>query len=252
MKLSRRPRETASIPDSVHRRLNMYALAASATGASMLALAQPADARIIYTPAHVRIGLDGVHDYHLDINHDGTTDFSLKIVRTIASTFKGYALGVYGHRGNFIQSIRHGGAHWARALTKGQMVNCKPYCSSLAWMAHIRYNGSGQASTYSWINVANKYLGLRFAIKGKSHYGWARLNVKVVGHKLAATLTGYAYETIPNKPIIAGATERPDDASPTASLVRQTPEPVSLGVLARGALGLPIWRREERAAAAKP
>ena len=64
-----------------------------------------------------------------------------------------------------------------------------------------------------WANdgngVKNRYLGLKFAIKGKTHYGWARLNVSMTGPlqvNITATLTGYAYETIPNKPIITGKT----------------------------------------------
>ena len=61
-----------------------------------------------------------------------------------------------------------------------------------------------------------------------------------------ATLTGYAYETIPKKAIIAGQTKGPDDMSveaPNASLTMPTPEPASLGVLAMGASGLSIRRR---------
>jgi len=58
-------------------------------------------------------------------------------------------------------------------------------------------------------------MGIRFKIKGKSHFGWARLSVTeaAIGpayHRIYATLTGYAYETIPNKPIIAGRTHGPD------------------------------------------
>lgn len=233
MRRSPRPSNTSNLSEIVQHQLNMYALAAGAGGVSMLALAQPAEAKIIYTPSHVRIGLHGAHDYRLDLNHDGTTDFNLKIVTTTAMTFKGYALGVYGQKHNLVESTRHGGAHWALALKRGQSVNCKPSCSSIAWMAHIRYNNSGQASTYSWINVTNRYLGLKFTIKGKPHYGWARLNVKVVGHKLAATLTGYAYETVPNKPIVAGKTEDDPD---------MMVEPATLGHLAAGGAAIPGWR----------
>jgi hypothetical protein len=53
----------------------MYALAASAAGVSLLALTPPAEAKIIYTPAHRVIG---PHDsYNIDLNHDGTTDFTI-------------------------------------------------------------------------------------------------------------------------------------------------------------------------------
>jgi hypothetical protein len=48
---------------------------------------------------------------------------------------------------------------------------------------------------------------------------------------------------------IAGATKGPDEAEPTASLKTRTPEPATLGVLALGAPGLSIWKREESVAA---
>jgi hypothetical protein len=74
-------------------------------------------------------------------------------------------------------------------------------------------------------------LGLQFVITGKSHYGWARLNESCTvraprGKGIKALLTGYAYETIPNKPIVTGKTKGPDVI---------TLEPGSLGALAAGA-----------------
>lgn len=60
----------------------------------------------------------------------------------------------------------------------------------------------------------DRYLGLKFVVHGKVHYGWARLSVRL-GHDrqledVSGTLTGYAYETVPNKPIIAGKTTGAD------------------------------------------
>ncbi len=53
---SRRPRTTSKLSDSVHHRLNMYAFAASAAGVGMLALALPAQAKVVYTKAYLSIG----------------------------------------------------------------------------------------------------------------------------------------------------------------------------------------------------
>lgn len=59
----------------------------------------------------------------------------------------------------------------------------------------------------SWENgqkgVTNRYLGLEFKVNGNVHYGWVRLNFPF---SKGATITGYAYETIPNKPIITRKT----------------------------------------------
>jgi hypothetical protein len=106
----------------------------------------------------------------------------------------------------------------------------------------------------NWNNVKNRYLGLKFAITGKTHFGWARLNVSCnsANNKIKAVLTGYAYETIPNKPIVTGKTKGPDDVSGVgqldpAALRAPAPQPASLGLLAMGAPALSIWRREELA-----
>lgn len=78
----------------------------------------------------------------------------------------------------------------------------------------------------SWVNVKNRCLGVKFTIKGKIHCGWARLSVQVqFPLTITATLTGYAYETIPNKAIIAGKTKGPEDSAE---------QPATLGRLALG------------------
>ena len=47
----------------------MYALAASVAGAGALAISQPANAKIVYTPAHVVISAG--RNVLFDLNHDG-------------------------------------------------------------------------------------------------------------------------------------------------------------------------------------
>jgi hypothetical protein len=127
----------------------------------------------------------------------------------------------------------------------------RPYASALklgAGVGPLRYFPGkqmasvsvGPAATYyvgSWVNSKNRYLGLRFKIKGKIHFGWARLSVQVQNHTVVGTLTGYAYETTPGKPIKAGQT-KDDDAA--------TIQPASLGHLARGSSALSAWRGRER------
>jgi hypothetical protein len=102
-------------------------------------------------------------------------------------------------------------------------------------MAVELFNGVG--SQYSdlgpWAGkgkgARDRYLGLKFVINGEVHYGWARLSV-TLGHQrqfddVSGTLTGYAYETVPEKPIIAGQIAGPDVI---------TAQPETLGGLALG------------------
>jgi nicotinic acid phosphoribosyltransferase len=45
----------------LQHRLNLYALAAGAAGVSMIALATPSEAEVIYTPAHATLGCKGTY-----------------------------------------------------------------------------------------------------------------------------------------------------------------------------------------------
>ena len=99
----------------------------------------------------------------------------------------------------------------------------------------------------SWLDAVDRYLGLSFQVKGRTRYAWARLSVQGKG-PFVVTLTGYAYETIPNKAIIAGRKKGTDDTNveePTSSLTAPSHIPATLGMLAIGAPGLAIWRRED-------
>jgi hypothetical protein len=241
MKRASGPRKTARIPDSLHRQLNMYALAASAAGVSVLAMGQPVEAKIVYTPAHHVIGAD--RNYQL-IFRD-TPEFTLS-----------HGSGDNGRTYSFVELLPRrrengavGNASYASALHRGSPIGGSR--RFLSKTARLVWGYWSNGPWYGhWVNVKNRYLGLKFQINGRVHYGWARMSVSVTdGKGILALLTGYAYETVPGKAIIAGATKGPDDAEPATSLDTPTPEPATLGVLALGAPGLSIWRREESVAA---
>jgi hypothetical protein len=214
--------------DPFHHQLNAYALAAGAAGVSLLALAVPADAKIIYTPAH-RVIKDG-ESYKLDFNHDGSTDLGIRNFHTSTCNTEGTCWPIQTLRtlsGSVVYNI-----YGAVAMKSGMKIG--PSCAFAGGMQRMVAVLSGGAGG-SWINVKNRYLGVKFKIKGKHHYGWARLNVQVQPpFTITATLTGYAYETVPNKAIIAGKTKGPD--------VITTTEPANLGQLAQGAAGIAAWR----------
>jgi hypothetical protein len=241
MKPSAQPSKTPpSHSDSLHQRLSVYALAAGAAGVGVLALAQPVEARIVFTPIHHVIGKNG--KYKLDLNHDKMADFILSNKHGCNTDFCYDFLSAIPAGDNGVEGTNPE----AFALKRGMQIGPKAPFSG-QFMASSE---SGQGTNGRWLNVKNGYLGLKFQIKGKTHFGWARLTVQVLGGGLIrATLTGYAYETIANKPIIAGRTKEPDDRN-SAELpnpaTRPAPalKPATLGLLAMGVHGLPIWRRE--------
>jgi hypothetical protein len=240
MKRSPRPRKTVSLSDSVHQQLNSYALAASAAGVTLLALSQPSDAKIVYTQTHVVIGTN--HIYELDLNHDGLADFKINNHSFFTDTVVATLSALPAQANNRVVGAQRqiGSPYYAYALTHGGAIGPKQPFSG-GWMAWS--DGANRAGR--WVNVRGRYLGLKFRIKGKIHYGWARLNVTVGNSRITATLTGYAYETIAGKTIIAGATKGPDGGEPTASFNMHTPEPATLGMLAVGAPRLASRRRED-------
>jgi hypothetical protein len=246
-----RPRRTPSnLSDSIHRRLNLYALTASATGVGILALSQPTEAKIVYTPAHRLI--ESGQTVPLNLSHDGEADFSFQ---NYSNTFEGSQQGFL-----FVFPAKpHNGVDGdtvyprALALPSGKRVGPKAPFITVHYISMVSADAAERCFG-NWNNVKNRYLGLRFVIKGKTHFGWARLNVSCnsANNKIKAVLTGYAYETIPNKPIVTGKTKGPDDVSGVgqpdlAALRAPALQPASLGLLAMGARALSVWRREELA-----
>jgi hypothetical protein len=263
MKRSPRPRMTLRLSDTQHQLLNTYALAATAAGVGVLALVPPSEAKIVYTPIHKTIKLH--QHYDLDLNHDGITDFTLELTSFHTRNTSAFStLRVVPTKPNAAEGGSHGtscgggrgAGPYAFALQQGALIGPKQ-------RFHGNPNLMGVAGTIDdfsvfcgpWLGVKNRYLGLKFKIRGEMHFGWARLNVTSTPISItSATLTGFAYETIPNEPINAGKTEGPeegsvDEANP-ATLNEPTLQPASLGLLAMGSPGLTVWRREESELAA--
>ena len=250
-----RSRKLESLPnlsESLHHQLNSYALAAGAAGVGLLALVQPAEGKIVYTAAHVKI-VQNAGLITFDLNHDGIPDFGLSN-KYVGTSFGFAYLKVKPVRqANQILQINSQRRIAAGALKAGTKIgpggNFKPDPKGLV-MAFADFEGT----TYGpWLRVKQAYLGLKFVIKGKIHFGWARLKLTSTGRlSMNATLTGYAYETRPNKPIVAGKTQESYEIGGIgqgngATFDQPTPRPASLGLLARGATGLVAWRRRTAA-----
>jgi hypothetical protein len=124
------PEHPPTFCESIHQHLNMYALAAGAAGVGVLALAQPVEAKIVYTPAHRVIGPDS--KYLLDLNHDGLTDFTIANSYNCPDTCVSIvvakpASGTRGVEGPLSQ----GHAFWAYALKAGAIIGPKrPFSAS--------------------------------------------------------------------------------------------------------------------------
>jgi hypothetical protein len=246
-------RPTALLDPETERRLSAYASAAMAAGVGLLAFTQPADAKIVYTPADIKISVNGA-PVILDLNHDGSPDFSLmNSVATNSGVFRSFLRA---------KTVNEGNAVWGKGFFRG--INTSVFASVLRpgsavgpsrgyfqkgsrWLMWYGRSAPSARSTYwavdypsagQWDNTHARYLGIKFIIAGQIHYGWARLNVGPHQFRdgIQATLTGYAYETTPNKPIITGKTKGPDVI---------TLEPATLGRLAQGASGMSATQQKK-------
>jgi len=227
------PRSPKALPDSIEQSLKTYVLAASAASVGLLAMSHPAEAKIIYTPAHVYITPN--HILSLDLNNDGIRDFTLKDVLSTTSVgeFRSDRLSIFPVGGNEIWGHKlPTGAHYASALPVGIMVGASgAFSAGTRSLAYGVDDVGSFACEGKWWGARNRYLGLKFSIRGKTHFGWARLSVACQGYKVGALLTGYAYETIADRPIVTGKTKADEETS----VENATPAPVTLGSLARGA-----------------
>jgi hypothetical protein len=250
-------RTPLKLRDSVHQQVNMYALAATAAGVGMLALAPPAEAKIVYTRVNVTLPMNQY--YALDLNHDGKTDFAF-YGGTVCKGSRSSVCSAYLFvTPNAVENEIWGQQSYASALRAGVKLGPGGRFSPRAVvMAGDRTGGSPGQWGNGGKGVTNRYLGLKFQIKGKTHFGWARLSVAVNRSRpfLVAKLTGYAYETVADKPIITGKTKGLDEANSAyqpspASLKTPARKPATLGMLAMGWRGLPIWHHEDSADAAQ-
>ena len=246
---SRTPRKPLQLSSSLCQNLNAYTLSAAAAGVTLLAAAQPAGAEIVFTPVNGQIASGS--KYALDLNHDGVIDFTFQNDFHISTT-------PFGDDLNIVPAVKGNGI-WqgarerynqpdAAALPAGVPIGPgKPFIFQNVNMAYASLTALTYVSGGHWKNVTNRFLGLKFLINGEVHYGWARLTVLTDSHResVRATITGYAYETVANQPILTG------QKSGTAGNASLTLPPenlrpaVPLALLALGSLGLAVSRREE-------
>jgi hypothetical protein len=240
-------RKAARVSALLDRHLAAYALVASAAGASATAVAQTPNRNTIdYTPADITyessLGSHGSHIVNIDLNHDGITD--------IVIDWQAY--GSYSH-------ARDAGYYWALAAWSAPIGNGGmglPLASGIE-IGPMRTFVSGGlfAKTISSYRDGRRherdgcegpfknrttYLGIRFMAGNETHYGWVHLSVNCGPDYdgVQGTITGYAYNMLPDGRIAAGQKE---SGKPTKK--EESTIPGTLGALSLGSTGLPLWRK---------
>ncbi len=233
--------------------LNVYSASAVVAGVSLLSLNQPAEAEIVVT--HVNVAICGAT---VDLNNDGKPDFSFPCYQSgYAHTFYVKMMVAPLTGGKAVGGARQAGGPYASALASGAKIGPSAHFSSSVGIEQLQVerSGGGQSisstSQYSlagqWGNKGPRYLGVKFLINGQMHYGWIRMSVTRPNHQptsLNGTITEFAYETTANKAITAGATKADMVPAAKSDTVEEEFKGAPLGILALGAEGIPMWRRE--------
>lgn len=132
--------------------------------------------------------------YSLDLNNDTIVDFA--IIFGMSSKVMCFTQGKNAYLGNYQNSN-----YLARALSKSNSIcdslstwydSIKP--GVMAWDTNIGY----------WVGAKDKYLALKLVKGSNTYFGWARFDV--TENSGSFTLKDYAYESTPNKCIMAGKT----------------------------------------------
>ncbi len=270
-------RKPAPLAGKLDARLLTYTVAATAAGVGIAAQSQPAEAEVVAHPANISVPYNG-GIVHFDINGDGQMDFGLsigsekgpkhRVRRQTCSTdcLPGFSsemkvipeqaaneIWQTGQKAGFFGSA----IYCAAALAPGRRVGPSaafkgPGARAMYWNYDNPISGGDAACP--WNNDATRYLGVKFAdSKGNLHYGWVRVTIGYSAGE-PVTITGYAYETVPNKAITTGVTKgsiSQDGVDDPISLATPVaPMPSSLGLLAVGAPGVAIWRKPDEQTAA--
>jgi hypothetical protein len=259
-------RQRPSLLDEVlERRMLLYVLAA---GAALAGVSGAAQVKVVFTPSNATV--NSSEKLEIDLNNDGVTDFVLGVRE---DNF-GHAQNQFA-RGALPPGCSGGASMYAEGANPSNGLEEGPNNGYLAALINGRkigrgviFKGSGlmAANFYtqscrtfrrgSFADTTQRFLGARFVINGQVHFGWIGFRSVTVGtFGPNATLCGWAYETVPNKPIIAGSGEgavfppssEMHSVGPENAHAVRAAEPTSLELLAAGHVALADWRRRNAA-----
>jgi hypothetical protein len=166
-----------------------------------------ANAQIVYTDVNPDFTVAGSNSYYLDLNYDGTSDYMILRVNGVCG---------FNCSSNWISdSVLNGNA--AAGSTDPLAMNFGNTISS-----GIGWSGSGilyrlntlnsvpptNTTSGNWSPGNEHYLGLKLIVGSSTYYGWVRMQTasSPLFGNVSCTIKDYAYNSIPNQPILAGQT----------------------------------------------
>ena len=174
------------------RRLRKLVLLIFAGFVCILSTTNSSQAEVIYKNVYVYMINQG--SYGLDLNGDGITDYLLALdLKQYTCGYSIKAVEVPG-QGNGAEGTP------PKPLTAGTPIGPNlAFYSGSQTIGYLTDNCGSWASGGSFLHAGQiSYLGLKFLINGKIHYGWVQVQVYIVVFgppKLVERVTGFAYET---------------------------------------------------------
>jgi len=209
-----RSKNITELPAKLERQLRSYAVAASAAGVALLACAAPVNARIVCGKPGLL--LQGNETFPVDPAKQQYAPFNLAQTWTYRQSCGRSSCWTYLWNRAFFTPNTAGAS---------EMLASNSFPAALSSGAEIGPRGRfGKGKSYgvlfSYGNIGggtakhhngnfgfgtNSYVGYKFSIAGKDHFGWARLEAELNQKKTTTKLPTFGYETVPGKALRAGA-----------------------------------------------
>lgn len=183
-----------------------------------------ANAQIVYTDVIpdstmtcIGIGLPCTNNYNLDPDNDAITDFILTVFYHNPPQLGGPTFSYVTAdplNGNAVKDSLVNTLNvsiplqFNAVIDSNLLLNQSWQTSGSHSLKYGQYDGGLSNDTVwgLWDSLSDYYLGLRLLQSGQTHYGWVRLRVDATHSYASLIVKDYAYNTIPNQPILAGQT----------------------------------------------
>ena len=176
-----------------------------------------ANAQIVYTDvipdstmySHGNGRFAVTKNYNLDLNNDANNDFILTAYSYSSLSSSTSRVSASPLNGNAVKDTLVNSDNVSIPLQFNAVIDSN-LLSHQSWqttglniMKKEVFLNPGQGL---WNNLSDYYLGLRLLQSGQAYYGWVRLRVDVTTSYASVIIRDYAYNSIPNQPILAGQT----------------------------------------------
>ncbi len=178
--------------------LNYGAMSAAILGAADVT------GQIVYTDLDPDQSLATGDAFPIDINDDGTDDFSIDIFDAAGGPGAVVFPGINGStNSNGFVGFNSGNYNYPSLLQQDAVIDgTTPSFTSAR--GDLNFYGCAYTNSQWCDTVTDGFLGLVFQLAGNTHYGWVRMDVSADASSIV--VKDYAFNSTPDEQILAGQT----------------------------------------------